>query len=147
MNIREATVGDVPELFELRCSVRENHMSRAQLAAVGITPESVAAMISGGDYVTPVAEADGRVVAFAMGRVSEAYVFAVFVRPEYEGRGFGGAVLASLERSLRERGVTRAWLATGHEAWLRAHGFYQARGWTAMGRREDGQMRYEKTLG
>ena len=146
MMIREATVADIPQLFEVRCSVRENHMSIAQLAKAGITPESIGAMVAGGDYTTPVVEDGGTIVAFAMAQISRGYVFAVFVRPEYESRGLGTALLGQVESMLRQQGVTRAWLATGGENGLRAHGFYRARGWTATGTMPDGQIRFEKPL-
>ena len=38
MRIRLATTADVETLFELRTSVRENHQSREELAAIGVTP-------------------------------------------------------------------------------------------------------------
>ncbi len=64
-------------------------MSREQLAKAGITLESVKAMIEGGDYITKIAEEDGKAVAFCMAQVSEKYVFAVFVRPVHENKGYG----------------------------------------------------------
>lgn len=146
MTIREATVSDVPGLFDVRCSVRENHMSRDQLARVGITLDSVSTMISGGDYAAPVIEEDGGLVAFAMAHLSEGYVFALFVRPDYENRGFGSALLDRMEATHKERGATRAWLSTGQNAGMRAHEFYRARGWIVEGSLPDGQIRYEKLL-
>lgn len=121
-------------------------MSVVQLARAGITPESVSAMISGGDYTAPLVELDGDVAAFGMAQLSSGYVFAVFVRPELEGRGFGTAILGWLESALRRRGLSQAWLSTGKEASMRAHGFYRSRGWMANGTLPDGQIRYEKVL-
>jgi GNAT superfamily N-acetyltransferase len=144
--LREATVADVPQLFDVRCSVRENHMSIAQLAKAGITPESIGAMIEGGDYTTPVVEERGAIVAFAMAQLSTGYVFALFVRPECENRGLGTALLDHVELALRRRGIKLAWLATGAERAARAHGFYRARRWTATGTMPDGQIRFEKQL-
>ena len=144
--MREATIADVPKMFEVRCAVRENHMSVGQLTRAGITPESVSAMICGRDYTAPLIEIDGTVVAFGMAQLSSGYVFAVFVRPEFEGRGFGTAVLGWLESALRAGGASQAWLSTGGDTSMRAHGFYRARGWTASGLLSDGQMRYEKAL-
>jgi hypothetical protein len=75
MNIRDATATDVEVLFAIRCSVKENHMSREQLAAAGIALESLSRMIADGDHVTPIIEEDGHPVAFSMARVSDSYVF------------------------------------------------------------------------
>jgi ribosomal protein S18 acetylase RimI-like enzyme len=146
MTLRDATPADVSDLFDIRCSVRENHMPREQLAQVGITPETVAAMISGGDYATVVLEESGAAIAFAMARVHDGYVFAVFVRGGWERRGNGSAVLVELENRLRQHGVQRASLSTGREA-QRAHAFYCKHGWQSTGTLPDGQIRYEKGLG
>ena len=61
--IRVATEADVPAIFEVRTSVRENHLSLEGLAARGITPASVAEMIRT-TMRAWVAEVDGEVVAF-----------------------------------------------------------------------------------
>lgn len=45
IKVRTATVADVDTLFDIRTSVRENYMSRAELAAIGVTPASVSALL------------------------------------------------------------------------------------------------------
>ena len=47
ITIRAAEASDVDALFHVRCSVRENLQTREELAGIGITPESVAAMADG----------------------------------------------------------------------------------------------------
>jgi GNAT superfamily N-acetyltransferase len=145
-SIREATAADVEMLFDIRCSVTENHMSRKQLARANISSASLERMITGGDYVTPVVEAGGQAVAFAMAQVSRGYLFALFVRPGHEKKGFGKTALQAAEAGLRERGVRFAWLSTGQDESLRAHGFYRHLGWTQTGFMSDGQAKYEKAL-
>jgi len=146
MNIRDATPDDVETLFDIRCSVTENHMSREQLARANISNASLERMITGGDYITPVIEVDGRPVAFAMAQVSEGYLFALFVRPGYENIGLGRAALAAAEAGMRARGVGQAWLSTGRDESWRAHGFYRHFGWKHAGFMPDGQAKYEKEL-
>ena len=46
MNIRLALLEDIDTLFEIRTSVIENHQSREEIAELGITPESVAEMLT-----------------------------------------------------------------------------------------------------
>lgn len=146
LSIRSATAADVETLFAIRCAVRENHQSRAELAALGIDAESIRAAIERGDYITTIAEIDGRAVGFSMAQISAGYVFATFVLPDHEGRGVGRAVLAAAEDGLRSRGVASAWLSTGADEKLRAVGFYRHLGWVDAGFLPDGQRRFEKAL-
>ena len=146
MKLRQATIRDVASLFDIRCSVRENYQSREELMRLGITEESVGRMIAGGDYVTTISEHAGQAVGFTMAQISEGYIFACFVRPGFEGRGFGRALLQAAESGLRRAGVTRAWLSTGGEEDLRAAGFYRHLGWKDDGYLDDGQIRFVKNL-
>lgn len=46
IQVREARKADIGEIFAIRTSVAENHLSLKQLAEMGITPESIAAMLA-----------------------------------------------------------------------------------------------------
>lgn len=146
ISLRAASVDDVETLFDIRCSVRENRQSRAELARIGVTPASVAALIAGGDYYSPVAEIDRTPIGFAMAQLSRGYLFALFVRPEFEARGAGGLLLAAVERRLAASGAARAWLTTGNDRSLRAVGFYRRQGWRENGPDEHGELRFVKDL-
>ena len=143
MHIRVAVLTDVPALFDVRTSVRENRMSFEELAAVNITPETIAAMLTG-DGRCWVAEDDGMVVAFAMADVAEATIFAMFVRHEFEGRGLGRLLMNEAEHWLFAQGCDEIWLRTASDQRVRANGFYQRLGWTNEGVQEDGQNQYTK---
>ena len=146
MKLRPACAMDAEILFDIRCSVVENYQSREELTSLGITMQSVNEMIVGGDYITTIAEDDGQPVGFSMAQISEGYVFACFVRPEFEGKGFGRALMDSAEEGLRKGGVQKAWLSTGPEPELRAVGFYLHLGWYKDGSLDDGQIILRKTL-
>jgi GNAT superfamily N-acetyltransferase len=146
MTLRPAWVHDVETLFDIRCSVRENHQSREELDGLGVTVESVGRMIASGDYVSTIAEVDGRPAGFTMAQISQGYVFACFVRPEFEGRGLGRALMEAAEDDLRRAGVKQAWLSTGSGPHLRAAGFYRHLGWKDDGFLADGQIRFTKEL-
>lgn len=137
---------DVETLFDIRCSVRENHQSREELADIGVTTQSVREMIAGGDYVTIIAVEDARAVGFTMAQISEGWVFACFVRPAFEGRGVGRVLMNAAEAGLRSAGVKRVWLSTGPGEHLRAMGFYRHLGWRHDGYLGDGQLRFTKEL-
>ena len=146
MNLRRALKCDTETLFDIRCSVLENHQSREELATLGITSDSISAMVESEDYISLVAEVEGRPAGFAMTQISEAYVFAVFVRPEFEGQGIGKALMRVTEQGLRRAGVIEAWLSTGADPRLRAVGFYRHLGWREEGHLEDGQIIFKKKL-
>jgi GNAT superfamily N-acetyltransferase len=145
IRIRVATPEDVPSLFDVRTGVRENRMSVAELASVHITPETIAAMLTG-DGRGWVAEDDRKVVAFAMANATDATIFALFVRPEYEGIGMGRRLMNEAEQWLFTRGCDEIWLRTDRNPEVRANGFYQRLGWTNEGIQEDGQNQYRKRL-
>jgi len=129
MEFREIVAGDVPALFVLRPKTRENAMTVAQLARIGITVETVTASLSISNKGWLCADA-GEVVGFAIADRSNGELAVVAVLPEYEGRGIGGKLMALCEAWLWESGCTRAWLTTGVDTQLRAYGFYRHRGWT-----------------
>lgn len=141
VRVARTTAEDVEALFDVRTSVRENHLSRAQLAALGITPESVPERLRTTSRAW-IAEAEGRAVGFAMADAAERTVFALFVRPGHDGRGIGRALMAEAEAWLFASGAAEIWLTTGGDPALRAHGFYRRLGWTPAGTEPDGQLRY-----
>jgi ribosomal protein S18 acetylase RimI-like enzyme len=146
MKLREVLPDDTETLFDIRCSVVENHQSREELATIGVTVENVRRMVGSGDYVSTLAEHDGLAVGFSMAQLSAGYVFACFVRPGCEGRGVGRALMTAAEEGMRRAGVSEAWLSTGSEPGLRAAGFYRHLGWLENGRLDDGQLRFVKSL-
>ena len=118
-------------------------MSVEELARVGITPDTVAAMLAG-DGRAWVAEENGTIVAFSMADANEASVFAMFVKPGFEGKGLGRALMAETEQWLFSRNCEEIWLLTDRNTRVRANGFYQRLGWQHREIQEDGQARYTK---
>ncbi|WP_112308978.1 GNAT family N-acetyltransferase [Pseudogemmobacter bohemicus] len=123
--IRPAAPSDVPAIFLIRLAVRENVLTEAELAALGITRQSVAAMLSAPGSAW-VAEEAGRVAGFALIDPEEASLFAAFVLPEAEGRGIGRALVARAEAALFAQHA-EIWLETERNS--RAEGFYRHLGW------------------
>lgn len=140
--VRVATPADIESLFDIRTSVVQNHLSREQMAELGIDATTLAQALSG-EPCAWVAELDGEPVAFSMVDHDDASVFAVFVKPDFEGRGLGSAVLQPAEAALFQRHAL-IWLVTDGRAGIRANGFYQRHGWRVVRQLDEGDVRYEK---
>lgn len=140
MTIRPATDADVDTLFRIRTDVRENNMTLEALAAVGVTPQSVAEMLRT-DARAWLADWEGQPAAFAMADAARGTVFALFVRRGYEERGLGRALLAEAAEWLFARGWDEIWLTTGADA-PGANAFYHRAGWREDGIADNGEIRY-----
>ncbi len=140
--IRLASLADIDAIFDIRTSVRENHLSHDQLAEMGITPESIRQAILKAPCAW-VAEVDGAVVGFSMADVEDGCVFAAFVLPEFEGQGLGRDLMDKAEAFLFQFHHT-IWLETAEAS--RACGFYRNLGWQLVENLPEGDIRLEKYL-
>ncbi len=122
MHIRVAERQDIETLFDIRTSVVENYQSREEIAALGITPDSVADMLQT-DCKAWIADLDGQAIGFSIANKDQSTISGMFVRPQFEGRGAGRHLMAVAEDWLRSQGVEEAWLLTGNDPELRAYGF------------------------
>ena len=145
MEVRVAVADDADEMFDVRTSVRENHLSLGQLAYLGISRETLPGMLRGTGRGWVARDGDA-LVAFAMADSSEATVFAMFVRASHEDMGFGRLLMNEAESWLYSEGCTEVWLLTDPDPNVRANGFYRHLGWIDDGIQEDGQVRFTKRL-
>ncbi|WP_460135124.1 N-acetyltransferase family protein [Pseudomonas sp. S1_E04] len=138
--IRLANLADIEAIFAIRTSVHENHLSRDQLAEMGITPKTIRqAMLEA--PCAWVAEVDGVPVGFSMADIEDGCVFAAFVLPEFEGHGLGRSLMDKAEAFLFQHHQT-IWLETAEAS--RASGFYRTLGWQFVERLSEGDIRFEK---
>ncbi|MGK7913263.1 MAG: GNAT family N-acetyltransferase [Synechococcus sp.] len=149
IRIRIAEPQDIETLFDIRTSVVENYQSREEIAALGITPGSVADMLQE-NCKAWIAEIDGQAIGFSLANKDDATIVGMFVRPQFEGRGAGRYLMTVAEDWLRSQGVDEAWLLTGNDPTLRAYGFYLHLGWMPAGIETggafSGEMRFIKQL-
>lgn len=141
--VRLATLADIDTLFAIRTTVVQNHLSREQMADLGITPQVLADSMAESPCVW-LAEVQGQPAAFSMVNHDSGEVFAMFVLPAYEGRGLGRQLMAVAEAALFEHHPTLYLITDGRDE-IRANGFYQRLGWTQVGRVEGDDVRYEKS--
>lgn len=139
MRIREISLSDIPNLFEVRTATHENRLTREELHALGITELVVQERLAG-SFKGWLCEADGKVVGFAIGDRATGELWVIAVLPAYLGRGMGSALLHAVESWLRASGCTRAWLTTDVDPRLRAYTFYRQHGW--VDDRLEGGLRY-----
>ena len=120
---RPATLADLDQLYDIRFSVLENQEPDPTAIPA---PRVTAVLVEGGSFVC---ECEGRPVGFTMASASgrEPNLFALFVRPGFEGRGIGRRLLAMAEGWLKAAGVREARLST--EPDTRADRFYAEAGW------------------
>ena len=125
--IRRASVEDLAAIVAVRTSVKENHLSVAEMVARGITSERIIGEMNSGKLGGWVAEDEGEVVAFVMADRDDAQIFALFTLAGFERRGYGARLLDQALAWLKSHGHAEAWLSTGRDT--RAQSFYQRRGW------------------
>lgn len=138
--VRPAKASDVPAMFHIRTHVRENMLSMDELAALGITPQSVAQMLDG-PACAWVAEMNGDIAGFALSDLKDACLFAIFVAPEHEGAGIGRALVQQAEDTMLAH-HSKIWLETLRGS--RADGFYRHLGWHEAADAGPGDVRLEK---
>ncbi len=133
--LRRATRADIPAIHAVRMSVRENQLTGGVITERDYV-EHLEALGSGW-----VIEAAGEVVAFVVGNAQSGNIWALFVRPDSERRGFGRRLLDTAVAWLWSQGLMRLWLST--EPATRAQSFYESAGWVKAGMTGHGEIRFE----
>lgn len=122
-SFRRALVTDVPVIQQIRVAVRENVLSNPARVTDLLVEEYLDELGRGF-----VAEIDGVVIGFSFAARADGSIWALFVRPEFEGRGAGKGLLRLAVDWLFGLGFAEVKLGTA--AHTRADAFYQRQGWT-----------------
>lgn len=133
--LRVAQPDDIPGMHRVRMSVRENRLVSTSLSEADYVS---AIELTGRGWVI---EADGAIVAFAVGNASNGSIWALFVEPGQEGRGYGRQLHDVMVRWLWEQGLETLWLTTNPGT--RAQRFYESAGWKYVGPGPHGEVRLE----
>ena len=137
MSVRTATTRDIQEMHELRLAVRENRLADP----LKVQPADYQRFLTG-QGLGWVLEHEGQIAAFAIADIHERNIWALFVRPGFEGRGFGRTLHDTMTAALFAIDHRPLWLCT--EPHTRAAKFYRAAGWREVGSELSGEIRFEK---
>lgn len=131
MKIRRATIDDIDAIYYVRTSVKENHMSEAQLAEIGVTRETTKEAILHDTLPIWCAFINDELVGFSSVLPEERELFALFVLPAFEGKGIGSALHDVAVNWLFEKNPHEP-INLNTEKTARAFRFYQERGWVLI---------------
>ena len=123
-------------MHAVRLSVQENVLASPEVTEASYIPAIEA---TGRGWV--MVEDSEVIVGFAIGNSVTGNIWALFVRPEYEGRGYGRALQSAMLSWLFAQGVARAWLST--QPGTRAQRFYEKSGWSTTRVLASGEVAFE----
>lgn len=135
ISTREATAEDIPVIFEIRLSVKENILTNTNAVTPDVCLEYLESNGKGW-----IAEIDGLAVGFSIASSKDNSIWALFVRPEFEGRGAGKTLLNAAVAWLFAKGANEITLTTGAET--SADRFYQQQSWLRGEIDDDGEVRF-----
>ena len=138
-HIRPATLSDIAPMHRIRLAVAENRLS----GAGRVTEASYRPYVECGSAW--LAEAAGEILGFVIVDAPARSLWALFVHPDLERRGIARALFETATRWATQRRLGSLWLVTSPGT--RAEAFYRAAGLTRTGVTEEGEVRFELTLG
>lgn len=133
--LRPATPSDIEAMHRVRLAVRENMLRNLQLVRLADYHTLIA---SGGGWVV---EDTGEIVAFGVADATRRNIWALFVAPSHERRGYGRRLLDQMVAWLFAQSEDPIWLTT--EPGSRAESFYRTAGWRQVGSQANGELRFE----
>lgn len=136
MIFREALVDDIQQIQVVRNSVKENMLSNPALVPDEDVEEYITKRGKGWVYVT-----DDKVVGFSIVDMTDNNIWALFVHPEYEGRGIGKKLHDVMLNWYFEQTEKKVWLGTSPNT--RAEKFYRMQGWKEVGVHGKGEIKFE----
>ena len=137
--LRPALLKDIPAMHALRLGVRENRLSDPSRVTQADYERRLAQ--PGASWV---AEVNGTTAGFAIADFPSRSVWALFVKPGFEGRGIGRFLLRQVTQNLEAAGPGTIHRST--EAVTRAERLYAAAGWTRRGQLPNGEIHFVRVV-
>lgn len=138
MIIREAGIHDITQIQIVRNAVQENKLSDPSMVSDSDCREYLT--VRGKGWVC---ETANRIVGFAIADLIENNIWALFVTPEYEGKGIGTDLQKVMLDWYFSQGKQNVWLGTAPGT--RAEQFYRSTGWTMVGPHGNNEIKFIMT--
>ena len=139
MLFREATIKDIDNYMIVRMAVKENVLNNPALVT---TEDNI-------NYLTKygkgwVCEIDKQIVGFSIVGLTQKNVWALFVHPEFEGKGIGRKLHDMMMDWYFNQTKEKIWLGTQPKT--KAESFYRKSGWTEVGLHGENEIKFEMTF-
>jgi GNAT superfamily N-acetyltransferase len=139
MKLREATIEDIPQLMNIRLSVKENILTNPNLVPYEDYVEFLTQRGKGW-----VCELNSEIVGFSVVDLQENNIWALFIHPDFEKKGIGKQLHQTMLNWYFEQSKKPVWLGT--EPNSRAEEFYRKAGWKAIGMHGENEIKFEMNL-
>ena len=139
MQFREALVTDIPQIQVVRHSVKENVLSDPLLVTDDNCKDYMKARGKG--WVCLI---DDHIVGFSIVDLKDHNVWALFVLPEYEGKGIGKRLHDIMLDWYFQKTQQTIWLGTAFHT--RADTFYRMQGWKEAGLHGSKETKFEMSF-
>jgi GNAT superfamily N-acetyltransferase len=134
--IRSARESDIPGMMDVRNTVKENRLVDPSIITEDLCRSYILERGKGW-----VCLRDDVVAGFGIVDFQDNNIWALFIRPEYEGYGCGSKLHDILLDWYFAKAEGPVWLSTDPKT--RAEAFYLNKGWTKTGTTENGEVRFE----
>jgi GNAT superfamily N-acetyltransferase len=136
MIFREAVVEDIVQIQMVRNSVKENMLSNPALVTDEDCKEYLT--VRGKGWVCVI---DDWIVGFAIADLKEKNIWALFVHPDFEGRGIGKSLHDTMLGWYFDQTKETVWLGTAPHT--KAERFYRKAGWKEVGMHGPDEIKFE----
>lgn len=138
LTIREAKIEDIKQIQIVRNSVTENTLSDPNLVTDKDCEEYLTQRGKGW-----VCEINKQIVGFAIADVKDNNIWALFINPNFEGKGIGQNLHHTMLNWYFTQSKNKVWLSTAMNT--RAEKFYRLAGWTEVGAYGNKEIKFEMT--
>ena len=136
MIFREALITDIPEIQIVRHTVKENTLSNPKLVTDADCEDFITNRGKGWVCVI-----NGQIVGFSIVDLKDHNVWALFLRPEHEGKGIGKTLHHLMMDWYFDQTQDLIWLGTAPNT--RAEIFYSLQGWKKVGIVNEAEVKFE----